>query len=273
MINIKGNIDREKVRETIDLYFQDWSLEIEEEEEEAGRCDLYIRIKNDYIESDLYRVLADAIEEIIINNYLDRIIKNRVRRIYKGQYANLSKYVVNRIKEEIKTSDIYLDEKIKMKDELVDYLEENQAIDMDGYMVFRLNDYVYILDIAIDNIITEIKEEKRIKEFLDMVKYIIDSHPARENVINLILRDGDFILKDIDNNEVGSDIISKLEEEFDTKTVTKSDILLSSLIMISPKKLIVHSDIGEDAFLIKAIKEIFEDRAVICKGCKMCKLD
>lgn len=270
MINIKGDTNKDKIREIIDLYFEDWELRIEENKSER-QFDILIEVRNEYSKRELCRILSDAIEEIMIVEYLDDIIKSRVRRIYKGEYSNLSRYVVNRIKDEIKTSDIYLDEKIRMKDELVSYLEENEAIDIDGYMRFRLNDYIYILDIAIDNIVTEIKEEKKIKEFLDMIKYIIKINPSHENILNLIIKNGDFKFRDVDNHEVGSDIIDRVEEEFDPKTVTKSDILLSSLILISPKRLVVHADIGEDSFLIKAIKEIFEDRVVICSGCKICR--
>ncbi len=272
MINIKGIRNKEKIRGIIDLYFQDWNLEIDEEPR-YGKFDILIRVKNEHTREEFLRVLSDAIEEVMMSECLDDAIKTRARRIYKGEYLRLDKYVIDKIKEEIQTSHIYLDEKIKMKEELVSYLEESQAIDIDGYMKFRLNDYIYILDVAIDNIITEIEEEKKIKEFIEMVKYVIQTHPSSANILNLIIRDGNFCFRDINNNAVGSDIINKVEEEFDAKTVTKSDILLSSLILISPKRLILHGDLKEESFLMKAIKEIFGDRLVICNGCNICRLD
>ncbi len=272
MVNIKGSINRQKINDIIELYFQDWDVDLDYNMDDEY-LDLSIRVNNSHSECELYLIISDIIEEIIISECLDDVIKERIYKIYKFEFRNTSDYVINRIKDEIKVSDVYLDEKIKMKDRLVHFIEENKSLDIDGYLKFRLKEYLYILDVAIDNVVTEIKEEEEIREILDTIKFMVETNPSKEDVLHLVLKNGEFYFKDKDNNIVGSDIINKVKMEFDTKTVSKSDILLSSLILISPKEVVVHSDCGEDNFLIKAIEEIFVDRVTLCKGCSICKSD
>ncbi|NLK43769.1 MAG: sporulation protein, partial [Tissierellia bacterium] len=49
------------------------------------------------------------------------------------------------------------------------------------------------------------------------------------------------------------------------------DLLVSSLIVLSPQKLIIHIDEGEEKELIDLISQVFKDKVEFCRACDICR--
>lgn len=273
LIKIYGNTEKDRVNEIINKNFENRDVDIIAGEEDH-RYKFVINMDGEIetIDRIIYRDLVDAIEDVIINIYLEDIIKERIMKIYEGEKFQEENHVISRIKDEIRLSYIYIEEKIEIRRKLYDYLMENETIDIDGYIRFRLNEYLYIVDTAVDSIISGIKEERRLEDFVNMVQYFVDIQEPKIDYLNVILKNHDFTLKDMDNEIVGIEIIDKVKKEFRGELISRSDVLLSTLIIMSPRRIVVHSK-KKDSPLIGAISEIFRDRFVFCSGCNMCESD
>lgn len=270
LLKVYGNINGEKVKKLIEEVNQKNQINIIYTEEGINQMELIVNTKLDSIDHIIYRDLVDFIEDIIIYVYLDKTIKERILKIYMGE--NFEEEVISKIKSEIKTSYAYIEEKIEIRRNLLEYLMENENVDLDGYIKFRLNEYLYILDTAIDTVISDIKESKKLEEFLNIIQHFVDNQNSKINYLNVIIENDDFILKDMDNQIVGEDIIKKVKKEFSGELISKSDTLLSTLIIMSPKRLVVHSK-RENSPLIKLIKDVFREKFVFCSGCNICEID
>lgn len=272
MVEIRGAKHSKEVRDIINLYFQEWNIDIEKEE--CNKNFIYrLSVNESYNKEEFYRILADALEEIMIEKYLDSFIYLRISKIFSQKYLHIVGDAVGKIKDEIKTSSLYLDEKIRMKEELIDYIQKINSIDIEGYMNFRLIDYVYILDIAIDKVMSNIREDIRVNEFVEMIGYIIESNGSKESILNIIIDGDKFTFKDAENNMVATDIINEIKENSLEVNPLEHEFILAAVISISPKRLVIHSNKDLDSFLMKTLRGVFGRNFIYCTGCNICKLD
>lgn len=54
--------------------------------------------------------------------------------------------------------------------------------------------------------------------------------------------------------------------------ISKADLLVSSLIVLSPEKLILHAEGDKEKELVNVISQIFKEKVQFCNGCDACKL-
>ncbi len=275
LIKVEGSINKNELYKNFTRYIDYLDYHIEDRGNGKG---FSLEIELESIQNDdiFYDYLSKAIEDIIINDYIDRIIEKRVERIYPGEYSQLDDEVYRRIKEELRLSDLNKEDKFKAREQLKDYLRENDSIYLDGYLRFRLTDYLYILDIAIDRVITEMEEEERMDEFIEQIKYFVEIQPAHTELIHVIIAGMDFKVLDKDLNPIGREIIDRIYEQYENHEDipgSKADVLLSTLITMAPERLMVHFKGDRESLLIRAILRIFEDRVTICDGCSICEED
>ena len=118
-----------------------------------------------------------------------------------------------------------------------------------------------------------LKEEIRVKGFIEMIKYLVQTHSCKESILNVIIDDNDFVLKDAENNIVGLDIIEKIKKESSELNPKKYDIILGVLIIMAPKRVVLHTNKKLNTFFVKTLKGVFEGSFVLCNGCNICKLN
>lgn len=267
LIKIYGNKNKDRIDELMRDRLYSKGLEVIKNEEGTYPLEITINTNLKEIDHIIYRELADFLEDVIIDVYLDKTIKKRISKIYMGE--KFEEDVIYKIKSELKTSYTYIEEKIEIRKKLSRYLEENENIFIDGYIQFRLNDYLYIIDTAIDGIISEIKESEKLEEFIEIIQHFVSRQKSKIDYLNVILKNYDFVLKDMYNKVVGTDIVEQVQKEFRHEAISRTDTLLSTLIIIAPKRLVVHSK-KEDSPLINLIKDVFGDKFVYCGGCNIC---
>jgi len=153
--------------------------------------------------------------------------------------------------------------KIEVAERLKDTLNETDEIILEGFMRFRMKDFLShwreILIASIDHYLLE----QEYKEFINILKYFVEIRKPKIKTIHITIgHDGSFIILDDLLKVVNDDVLVKNSKE-KNMTLTKEDILLSMLISIAPKKIIVHNaEKIEDKLLIDTIKRIFIDKVL-----------
>ena len=272
-IRIGGNTNKDRIKDMLDKYFFNSKVEIEEKDYEK-RFDFifYLGKKRSSDEIAFYDSLAKLIQDIIVNLYLKDVIKDRVIKICE-EYTVKEKEEISKFTHEIlKDNNYYMNERAMIEKDIVNYLIENNSILIDGYMRFRLREYLYLVDISIEKAIFELESEKEYTEFLGMLQYFVNIQESKLELVNVIIKDNDYFLLDIDDNILEKGLLDDVDELYYDE-VSKADLLVSSLIVISPRELVIHVEKNKEKELISIITEVFGDRVNICHGCEKCKLN
>ena len=152
------------------------------------------------------------------------------------------------------------------------YLCENKSLILEGFINFRLYDYIKILDNIVTESVNQYVVEKEYNEFISLLKLYINSQNSNCNLVHLIyLKNESFLL---DENK---EIINISKDIFNTKylsdiSFSSNDFTLNSLLTLLPKKIYIHViDCSIDEFII-TLQSIFENRVNVCKDCNICNL-
>lgn len=274
-IRIGGNKNKVEIKNMIDKYFLNSKIEIKEKGLEDRFEFIFFLEKTRHLdEIVLYNNLSNLVQDIIVEIYIDQVIKDRVIKICSDYSTSEKKDIVSFVHQMLLDTNNYVKERIKINDEICDYLMEHNSLLIDGYIEFRLRDYLYIIDISIEKAILDLETEKEYMEFLNMLHYFVDIQEPKYELVNVIVKDDDYIILDLDNNVIEDGLLEDMESELLYGDIGKVDLLISSLIVISPNKLIIHvKDIEKEQQLVDITSEIFKDRVKFCQGCEQCQVN
>ncbi|ATW23920.1 putative sporulation protein YtxC [Candidatus Formimonas warabiya] len=229
----------------------------------------------------LKHYVANAISDFILTQWEHLILK----KITKLQYYYLTKdekeNVLNKARNILETvakpgKDDYLlyrlNRKSKILHTVLDYLSQDDTINIDGFVNFRLQDYIEDLHHVIEQAVDELMMEKEYQEFIMLLKYFVDiQEPRLEKVHVLLLPTGSFKLFDDNNKSINSQCLEGCIVEMIDNEINYEDLLISALITIAPKEIVLHiPEPFKAGSSVKTIQGVFGERLVICNGCSRC---
>ncbi|HEY8363531.1 MAG TPA: putative sporulation protein YtxC [Tissierellaceae bacterium] len=153
---------------------------------------------------------------------------------------------------------------------LLDYFNGCDMVVLEGFINFRLKEYIEMLEEVIDKAVDEYLVEKEYREFINLLKFVVNVNDPREELVHILLFNGEFHLMNgnmepLERDE-GIDILAKENPDFSLE-----DIALSMLINLAPQKIVIHGFTGmEKSEVINVIYSIFEDRVYFCNECEIC---
>ena len=219
---------------------------------------------------------SNILNDILVSNffYFDKTELSEIKRICDSMLNNVP---LNKILpfQQLK-SETANDEKISIssrKDLLINnilsYLKSSKSMILNGFLRFRIYDYINFLNDLVDSAVNEFVINKEYSEFIELLKLYIDSKPPRSELIHLIYINEESILLDKNRN-----IISLSHNNLDIPylsdiSFSSNDYALNSLLSLLPKKLIIHTSDIEDDF-VNTLKLIFNSKVTICKHCYIC---
>ncbi len=272
-IKVGGNLNIDEVRKLINRYFSNSKISVKEEEYE-GRFEfsLSLETKKNLEDIAFYRAIANLVQDIILEIYIKPIIMDRVVKICDDYSLADKEKIVTSTHSTILNENYYIKEKGIVNEEILNYLIENNAILIDGFMNFRLRRFIYIIDISVEKAIGQFEIEREYLEFLSMLQYFVDIQEPKYELVNVIIKDNDYFLLDKDNNIIENGLLEYAPDDKWYEDISKADLLVSSLIVLSPIKLVLHVEEGKEKELVNVISQVFRDKVQICDGCEICKL-
>ena len=153
-----------------------------------------------------------------------------------------------------------------------DYIKENKSLVLEGFVNFRLYNYMKSLDYIIDFAVNKYITDKEYMEFINMLKLYVSFTPPKISLIHLIFLGNECILLDKDKN-----FIPITDENLNAKylsdiTFTQNDYALNTLLNLTPKKITIHLIDKHPDEVINTIKLIFEGRCTVCSSCELCTM-
>lgn len=152
------------------------------------------------------------------------------------------------------------------------YILYNKAIVLEGFINFRLKDYICLLDEAVDYSVNKFLVEREYSEFVNLLKVYINSKESNISMIHLIYINQESILLDEFNN-----LINTEEHIFEAKylsdiTFSSNDYALNTLLTLLPQKINIHLINSKEDEFINTLKLIFDNRVFLCNDCDICNI-
>jgi putative sporulation protein YtxC len=155
---------------------------------------------------------------------------------------------------------------------VLEYLEANDELVIDGFLRFRLKHYLDQLSQAVDSAIDELMMEREYQEFIRLLRYFVEIQEPRANQVHVVMRPtGIFHIYDSHGHPVEHDYLNGFLLDVVETDLNYEDLLISALITIAPQQITIHlaeaSQIGES---VETIQEVFDGRVIVCPGCEHC---
>ncbi|SMB99006.1 putative sporulation protein YtxC [Thermanaeromonas toyohensis ToBE] len=154
-----------------------------------------------------------------------------------------------------------------------EYLEESSYLNIDGFVQFRLPDYLLELEQAIEEAIDEYIMEKEYDEFVGVLRYFLEIQEPRIEKVHVVLSPGGgFQLYDGKNKSLEKEYLDGFMVDIGDNDLNYEDLLLSALITLAPRQVVLHgTDKGKAWGTVNTIKNVFGDRVTVCNGCSRCR--
>jgi putative sporulation protein YtxC len=149
------------------------------------------------------------------------------------------------------------------------YLSEHNSINLDGFVHFRLPDYRKDLMEVVDHAIDEFILDKEYQEFISLLRYFVLVQDPKMEEIHVCHENNDFQLMHRDFSPVQMEEIALFANGMEDQNIQFEDMIVSTLISASPKKIIMHTKNVEHN-IVNTITQIFEDRITVCSSCDRC---
>lgn len=206
-------------------------------------------------------VAADYLEERLFLGYGELLLseKEQVGRILKKEIGKYWEYArANHILA-------------ALPELLSDYLAEAGHLHIQGFLRFRLPEYLPLLGKTIDRAIERYTVEKEYDTFIDLIQAFIQTQKSKINVVHVVWS-ANHCFRLLDENHLPLEQAFWQQVEGVAMEGAYDDVLISSLLYLLPEKIILHTGCTAKAPKIAlTIQKIFSGRAMLCAGCKVCK--
>ncbi|WP_068619981.1 putative sporulation protein YtxC [Paenibacillus tuaregi] len=151
------------------------------------------------------------------------------------------------------------------------FLEEHQELHIDGLIAFRMQEYTQQLRETVDYVVDEYLLDKQYEEFIGLLKYFVHFQESQIDVVNLMHTGGsDFAIFDGQMLPLKAAAAEGVIARIADHELELEDVIVSSLISLSPGRIIIHTR-DPEVQIISTIRQIFGERTQLCEDCPRCK--
>lgn len=163
----------------------------------------------------------------------------------------------------------------RVRQRLAEYLERQDTLILEGFVTFRLKEYVEELVTAVDRAVDDFLLEREYREFVALLRHVVESQPDRPATAHCIFDgSGGFHLQDEQGQAVAAEFLDAVGPEAALRDVGVEDLLVSALITVAPREVRLH--VPEDAALalsqdaLGTLEAVFPKAVTVCPGCGRC---
>lgn len=215
--------------------------------------------------------VAKVISDVVVSKWEESLVQGIVKNHYYYFKEEERKVIVEKALELLKEDDeIRRKNKILLK--VMDYLEANDDLILDGFITFRLQEYIKELEEAVEQAVDEFLIEREYNEFIRLLRYFVDIQEPRINLVNVLVKpSGYFQLYDGNENVITNEYLEGFILDMPEGEINYEDLLLSALITLAPRKIVLHfPDDAQVNSIYNTIKNVFGERVSLCSGCLKC---
>jgi putative sporulation protein YtxC len=225
--------------------------------------------------------IANMLYKIVITEFCKKEINNFLAETYFFLRYDEIKQIKPKIQEALLSDGAitdssmvyYINRKNSIIDKITKCLEENNEINIRGFLTFRTKELKVDLECMVDKVVEEYMVEKEYNEFIKLLKYFVEVQESKVDEVNILIeKSGNYYLRDeLGNDLVGNMIMELPEVKIDSKE-NLEELIISTLITSAPRKVIIHcAEYCKNKELIQTISKVFVDRVYYCDKCVACE--
>lgn len=222
----------------------------------------------------LHQYIADTVAEIILGDMQSHMVE----KIIQDEYFYFGREEQNKILRDamaimwggnptVRSEVIRSQWKSRVCKRVMEHLENNNELVLEGFIRFRLKDFNHELEEAVDRAVDDLLIEKEYSEFIKLLRYFVEiQEPKAEEVHVLMGEDRKFTLLDSDLHIINNDVLEDLAREISEKEISHDDLLISSLITIAPQKITIHQfEQIQNKELLNTINKVFSGKVILSR--------
>ena len=223
------------------------------------------RVSKSFVQQ-LSQVLADYLMTAYDGMLLNRITKKNYGYLRPDERRDIILIAQKKIRE---SEQDFFDTIIRMRrknmviKKLSDFLDQNNHIILEGFVTFRMQEYVDELEEVVDWAVRQYLIEKEYQEFIKLLTCFVQMQKPKFICVHVIAeKDSSFSIYDQNMERISDQWISDLSEDYDG-IIKEEDLLISFLISAAPKQIIIHN-IAEikNKELLDTITQVFSGRVM-----------
>lgn len=213
----------------------------------------------------LSQVLADYLMTAYDGMLLNRIAKKNYGYLKPDERREIVLLAQKKIKENNQNlfdTVIKIRRKNLVTKKLADFLNQNNHIILEGFVTFRMQEYVKELEEIMDWAVRQYLIEKEYQEFIKLLTCFVQMQKPKFRCVHIIAeKDSSFSIYDENMERISEQWLIDLAGEHADGIIKEEDLLISFLISAAPRQIIMHniSDIRNKE-LIDTIMQVFSGR-------------
>lgn len=224
--------------------------------------------------------LAEGLAEFIITEFEDKMIWKEIKKTHKRLVREEKEKIYQKSLDILRNVNqnenlgllLSYGRKSRIIRKVIEHMEDNTYLYIEGFVHFCMRDYLTEIKQAVEIAQEEIKSEKEYSEFVNLLRYFVESQVPKITEVNLLIAEkGKFFLWDGKGREIKEKLMSYYLDEILLNEVNLDDVLVSILITLSPCRIVIHNVFHTDnAEPITMIRNVFRGRISECTGCEKC---
>ena len=221
---------------------------------------------NNYISNSITKAIIEYLEEqIIYNNIL-------LNYFYFNTYEKkkILENTQNLLEEEKNSKQRY----DYINNEVYRTLLSTHSLYLQGFINFKLNNYIDFLNTQIDIAVNKFLIDKEYLEFVNILKLYIKSEAENSKTehLHLIYKDKVSIITDDNQNIISYNDNLRKAKYISDISFSSNDLALNTLLNLLPKSITIHLVDGYPDEFINTLKLIFGEKVKICEDFDICSI-
>jgi len=221
--------------------------------------------KNPAFVEQLSSVLAEYMMTAYEGLILNRITKKHYGYLKPGERRDIIGIAQKKLQEKDQN---FFDAVIRIRRRnivtrrLADFLNQSNHIILEGFVTFRMQEYVKELEEIVDWAVRQYLVEKEYQEFIKLLTYFVQMQKPKFRCVHVIAEnDSSFSIYDENMERISEQWFSEWSDEKHNGTIKEEDMLISFLISAAPRQIIVHNTSAiNNKELLETIMQVFSGR-------------
>lgn len=211
--------------------------------------------------------LSENLADYILKSYEKSILEKIIARICEG-LSKADKDEIYRVcctrlytQFEGNTGDRVEVRKKLISDKIADYFKNTDNITLEGFITFRLGEYVKRLESEVEKSIRQFFIEKQYEEYINLLTAFVKMQVPRVPEVHVIaLKDGCYKVEGTRPFEIPEDVIDGFGIQKSNPIIRDDDFMIGFLLTCAPVRVFIHNtSFFKNKELLNTIRIVFSE--------------
>lgn len=209
--------------------------------------------------------ISDSLADFILTSHEKDILSRIIGRICEGlprsELEEIGRIACKRLYPE-NAAEEYINQRRKLiSDKISEYLRTSSSLTLDGFITFRLGEYVKELEAEVEKALREYFVEKQYEEYINLLSAFIRMQCPRVPELHVFaLGDGSYRVEGTKPFEIPEDIKRSYGMEKGRPIIRDDDFMIGFLLTCAPIRIFIHNaDKFKNKELLNTIKTVFSE--------------